>query len=164
MCGPLSFICLLVTPLQAAQHPPSSVLPCLASVFQIPVSYLWSCIFFINDLGDNNTSPFPFLLGVAIDTYPQEWAYQVALVVKNLPANAGDLRDTGLIPGSRRSPGGQHGNPLQHSCLENPHEQRSLEVCSSQAHKESDMCAYLWELSLCIDHTWVPTRKTVYSK
>ena len=45
---------------------------------------------------------------------------QVALMIKNLPANAGDLRDAGLIPGSRRSPGGGHGNPLQYSCLENP--------------------------------------------
>ena len=41
-------------------------------------------------------------------------------VVKNLPANAGDIRDTGLIPGSERSPGGGHGNPLQYSFLENP--------------------------------------------
>ena len=41
-------------------------------------------------------------------------------VVKNLPANAGDARDTGLIPGSGRSPGGGNGNPLQYSCLENP--------------------------------------------
>ena len=46
-------------------------------------------------------------------------ASQVALVVKNLPANAGDIRDAGSIPGSGRSPGGGHGNPLQHSCLEN---------------------------------------------
>ena len=45
---------------------------------------------------------------------------QVALVVKNLPANAGDIRNMGLIPGSERSPGGGHGNPLQCSCLENP--------------------------------------------
>ena len=44
----------------------------------------------------------------------------MALVVKNLPANAGDTRDVGLIPGLRRSPGGGHGNPLQFSCLENP--------------------------------------------
>ena len=41
-------------------------------------------------------------------------------VVKNLPANVGDKRDLGLIPGSRRSPGGGYGNPLQYSCLENP--------------------------------------------
>ena len=47
-------------------------------------------------------------------------ASQVALVVKNLPANAGDIRDIGLIPGLRRSPGGGHGNPFQYPCLENP--------------------------------------------
>ena len=47
-------------------------------------------------------------------------ASQVVLVVKNPPANAGDIRDTGSIPGSGRSPGGGHGNPLQYSCLENP--------------------------------------------
>ena len=39
---------------------------------------------------------------------------------KNLPANAGDIRDAGSIPGSGRSPGGGHDNPLQYSCLENP--------------------------------------------
>ena len=44
----------------------------------------------------------------------------MALAVKNLPANAEDLRDAGSIPGSGRSPGGGHGNPLQYSCLENP--------------------------------------------
>ena len=48
----------------------------------------------------------------------------VALVVKNLPANAGNVRDAGSIPGSGRSPGGGHGGPLQYSCLENPHGQR----------------------------------------
>ena len=47
-------------------------------------------------------------------------ASQVVLVVKTLPANAGDIRDTGLILGSGRSLGGGHGNPLQYSCLENP--------------------------------------------
>ena len=43
---------------------------------------------------------------------------QVALVVKNLPANAGDIRDTGSIIGLGRWPGDGHGNPLQYSCLE----------------------------------------------
>ena len=41
-------------------------------------------------------------------------------MVKNPPANAGDIRDGGLIHGSGRSPGGGHGNPLQYWCLENP--------------------------------------------
>ena len=47
-------------------------------------------------------------------------ASQVALVVKNLPANAGDIRDACSTPGSGSSAGGGHGNPLQYSCLENP--------------------------------------------
>ena len=44
---------------------------------------------------------------------------KVVLVVKKLSANAGDVRDVGLIPGSGRSPGVGNGNPLQYSCLEN---------------------------------------------
>ena len=44
----------------------------------------------------------------------------MVLVVKNLPANAGDVKDAGLIPGSGRSPEGGHGNRLQYACLENP--------------------------------------------
>ena len=45
---------------------------------------------------------------------------QVALVVENPPASAGDLGDAGSVPGSGRSPGGGHSNPLKYSCLENP--------------------------------------------
>ena len=45
---------------------------------------------------------------------------QVAPVLKTLPANAGDLKNVGLIPGLGRSPGGGCDNPLQYSCLENP--------------------------------------------
>ena len=48
------------------------------------------------------------------------WASQVALVVKNTPANAGDLRHAGSIPGLGRSPGGGHSNKLEYSCLEDP--------------------------------------------
>ena len=47
-------------------------------------------------------------------------ASQVALGVKNPPANAGDIGDVDSIPGLGRLPGGGHGNPLQYSCLENP--------------------------------------------
>ena len=50
--------------------------------------------------------------------------------------SAGDL---GLIPGLARSPGGGHGNPLQYSCLGNPHGQGSLAGCSPWGSKESDM-------------------------
>ena len=49
--------------------------------------------------------------------YDFEWASQVALVAKNLLANAGDIRDAGSIPG--RSPGGGHINPLQYPCQDN---------------------------------------------
>ena len=48
------------------------------------------------------------------------WAFQVVLLVKNPPANAGDVRDAGLIPGLGRYSGGGHGNPLQYSRLEDP--------------------------------------------
>ena len=48
------------------------------------------------------------------------WASQVVLVVRNLPAIAGDIRDMGWIPGLGRVPGGWNGNPLKYSCLENP--------------------------------------------
>ena len=55
--------------------------------------------------------------------------------MKNSPANAADVGDAGSVPGSGRSPGGGHGNPLQYSCLENPHGQRSLEGHSPWGHK-----------------------------
>ena len=54
---------------------------------------------------------------------------------KEPTCSAGDL---GSIPGLGRSPGGGHGNPLQYSCLENPHGQKSLEGYSPQGLKESD--------------------------
>ena len=72
-----------------------------------------------------------------------EGASQVALVVKNMPANAGDLRDPVLIPGLGRSPRGEHGNPLQYSCLENPMDQRSLAGYSPWGRKEMDMTELL---------------------
>ena len=64
-------------------------------------------------------------------------------MVKNLPANARDVRDVGSIPGLGRSPGGEHGNPLQYSCLENPHGWRSLVGYSPWSWKESDMTEQL---------------------
>ena len=59
-------------------------------------------------------------------------------MVKNSPPNAGDVRDVGLIPGSGRSPGGGHGNPLQYSCLENPMDRGALVGYSPQGRKELD--------------------------
>ena len=64
---------------------------------------------------------------------------QVALVVKNLPANAGDIRDVGVILGSGRSPGERNGHPLQNSCLKKYHGLRNLADYSPQGHKESNM-------------------------
>ena len=60
-------------------------------------------------------------------------------MVKSLPAKAGDIQDEGLIPLLGRSPGGGHANPLQYSCLENSHGQRSLAGYSQQDRKELDM-------------------------
>ena len=62
-------------------------------------------------------------------------------MVKNLPANAGDIRHPGFNS-SGRSPGGGHGNPLQYSCLENPHGQRSLAGYSPKSLKESNTHIY----------------------
>ena len=66
-------------------------------------------------------------------------ASQVALVLKNPPANSGDLRDMGSIPGSGRSPGEGNGNPLQYSCLENPQGEKSLVGYSPWGRKERDI-------------------------
>ena len=70
---------------------------------------------------------------------PLKGTSQVVLVVKNLPADAGDTGNIGLIPGSGRSPGGGHGNPLQYSCLENPVDRGALVGYSPWGLTESDM-------------------------
>ena len=59
-------------------------------------------------------------------------------MIKNPLVSAGDVRDKGLIPGTQRSPGGGHGNPMQYSCLENHDRQRSLAGYGPQGCKESD--------------------------
>ena len=59
-------------------------------------------------------------------------------MVKNPPANTGEVRDLDLIPGSERSLGGGHDNPLQHSCLENPLN-RGAWWARVQGHKKSDV-------------------------
>ena len=59
-------------------------------------------------------------MSIFAHVYKELWASQLALVVKNPTANAGDVRDWGFTPGSGRSSGGGHSNPLQYSCLENP--------------------------------------------
>ena len=65
-------------------------------------------------------------------------------MVKNLPANAGDTRDVGSIPGSGRSPGGGHGNPLQYSCLKNPMDRGAWKAT---VHRVAKSCTGLKRLS-----------------
>ena len=64
------------------------------------------------------------------------WELQVAPVVRNPPANAGDTRDVGSIPGLRRSPGEGNGNPLQYSFLGNPWTEEPGGL-QAMGHKES---------------------------
>ena len=67
-----------------------------------------------------------------------DFQFQVALVVKNWPADAGDTRDTLVQSLGQQDPLEENGNPLQYSCLENPHGQRSLGGYSPPGHKELD--------------------------
>ena len=60
-------------------------------------------------------------------------------MVKNLPAKEGDIREAGSIPGSGRSPGRGHGNPLQYPCLENLMEEEPGGLYSLRGPKEADM-------------------------
>ena len=72
-------------------------------------------------------------------------ASQVVLVIKNPPANAGDIRDTGSIPGSERSLGGGHGNPFQYACLKNAMDRR---VWQATVHKVAKNWTQLKRLSM----------------
>ena len=77
-------------------------------------------------------------------------ASQVALVVKNLPAYAGDIRDVCSIPGLRRSPGGEHSNPLQCSCLENPMDRGTWQAI---VHRVAKSQTQLKPLSMYADYS-----------
>ena len=88
-------------------------------------------------------------------------ASQVALVVKNPPANAGDVRDAGLILGLGRSPGRRHGYPLQYSCLENPMERGAWKatfhkVTKSQTWLKRLTCSHVWMWELHHKEGWAP--------
>ena len=78
-------------------------------------THIWESSTFLN-LSNTNLAEY---------MYTFIWASQVVLVVKNLPANAGDLRDMCLTLELGRSPGGRHGNSLQQSCLESPMDRRA---------------------------------------
>ena len=77
----------------------------------------------------------------------------MVLVVKDPYVNAGDKRNVGSIPGWGRSPGDEHDNPLQYSCLENPME-RSLAGYSPEHHKESDTTEHAHMNILIQDLLW----------
>ena len=77
-------------------------------------------------------------------------------MVKNPPANAGDKRDVGSIPGLGRSPGGGHGNPLQDSCLENPMDRGAW---WATAYRVAESWTQLKRLST---HTCIHKREYVY--
>ena len=89
--------------------------------------------------------------GFKFDSYSLGQASQVVLVVKNLPANAGDLKDIGSIPGLRRSPGGEHGNPLQYSCLKNPMDRGTWQATVPRVTKSQTR---LKQLSSCVLIRW----------
>uniref|UniRef100_A0AC11E9P4 Solute carrier family 66 member 2 n=1 Tax=Ovis aries TaxID=9940 RepID=A0AC11E9P4_SHEEP len=77
---------------------------------------------------------------------------QVALVIKNIPANEGDLRDASLVPGLGRSPGEERGNPLQYSCLENPMDRGAWRAI---VHRVAKSWTPLKRLSLHTQHTCI---------
>ena len=70
-----------------------------------------------------------------IELCPLSGASQVALVVKNLPANAGDVRDESSILGLGRSPREGNGNPLQYSCVENPMDKGAWRATVTGSHR-----------------------------
>ena len=74
----------------------------------------------------------------------------MALVVKNLFASAGDVRDSGSLSRSGRSPGEGHDNPLQYPCLKYPHGQKSLVGYSPWGCKELDTAEVTWQQLVCI--------------
>ena len=123
--------------------------PCVAVVFEghkvaletwperdleemmMPLEYLWApCVLIVETEQGNLTN-------IDLLQYFKR-ASPVALVVKNWPASAGDLRDAGLMPGSGRFPGGGHGNPLQYSRLENPMDRGAWWATVDTVTRESD--------------------------
>ena len=95
------YVCIVIVFFSSCWH---LILPHCDDLFWIKICIYCVCGIFI-------------LLHVTIQFY---WGFLGGLVVRNPPANAGDARHVGLIPGSAGSPGEGNGNPLQYSCLENP--------------------------------------------
>ena len=106
LCPQLCSLCLCLHPFPTNRF--------TSTIFPDSV-YIHLYMIFVLSLSDLLHSQRAFLWPIV-----SQGASQVALVIKNPPANAGDVRNKGSVPGPGRSPGGQHGNPLQYSCLENP--------------------------------------------
>jgi len=84
----------------------------------------------------------------------------VALIAKNLPAKAGDVRDSGLIPGSGRVLGGGNGNPLQYSCLKNPVDKGALQATVHGAMKSQTGQRLGVSLNILIGNYFFPGDQT----
>ena len=100
-----------------------------------------------------------YILDLLLKHFNWHSPYLMAWVVKTLPANAGDLNDTGLIPGSGWSPRGGHGNPLQY-CLENPLDQGAW---WATVHKVSGsetwlkrLTVHAHQITVCAQHIIIP--------
>ena len=110
--------------------------------------WVWTCNMSSEIAGGVNLSPGPWRIKRCHFILNKEKLFwrvsQVALVVKNLPASVGDVTDLGSIPGSGRSPGGGHGNPLQYSFLENP---RDRGVCRATVQRVIESWTRLKQLS-----------------
>ena len=97
------------------------------------ITVFWKPIFkktsYMQEMGSFKFGTVHSLVG---GQFEREWihtrASQVVLVVKNMPAKAGDIRDMSSIPGLRRFSGGVHSNPLQYSYLENPMDRRAWQA------------------------------------
>ena len=97
-----------------------------------------------------------------------KWVFQVALVVKNLSANEGDVKEAGSIPELGRSPGEGNGNPLQHSCLENPMDRGTWRaalhgISQSQTRlKQLSMHSYIYIFSQIYVFIYIYSKSSLY--
>ena len=103
--------------------------------------------------------PLPLLIRTVYTLRCIKWASQLVLVVKNLSANAGDIRDAGSIPGLERSPGRGHGNPLWCSCLENPMDKGAWQATGHRVAKSQtwlkDLACMGCLLGVAQSRTWL---------
>ena len=106
------------------------------------VSYLWNLRYFV--------------LSVTCLGFPD------GSVVKNLPANAGDVGVSGLIPESGRSPGGANGNPFQYSCLENPTDRGAQwTIVHGAAKSQIQLSTYAGNILVNLTHLWPLDKHTL---